>query len=51
MSESKEPLLDTKLEKAFHHWMEQCPVHFRVQYDQNHDYIVAFFLKAPKSSS
>ena len=45
------PKLDTALEKAFHQWLDLCPVHFKKQYSQSeNDYIIAFFLRSKRSN-
>jgi len=45
------PKLDTALEKAFHQWLDLCPVHFKKQYSQSEDdYIIAFFLRSKRSN-
>ena len=45
------PKLDTALEKAFHQWLDLCPVHFTKQYSQSDgDYIIAFFLRSKRSN-
>ncbi len=44
-----EPLLNTKLEKAFHQWLDLCPVNFSKQHTSTGDaYIIAFFLLSKK---
>ena len=43
------PKLDTALEKAFHQWLDLCPVHFTKQYSRSEDdYIIAFFLRSKR---
>ncbi len=43
------PKLDTALEKAFHQWLDLCPVHFKKQYSHSDDdYIIAFFLRSKR---
>ena len=45
------PKLDTELEKAFHQWLDLCPVHFKKQYSHSDDdYIIAFFLRSKRSN-
>ena len=44
------PKLDTALEKAFHQWLDLCPVHFQKQFSHSDDdYIIAFFLRSKRS--
>ena len=46
------PKLDTALEKAFHQWLDLCPVHFTKQYSQSEeDYIIAFFLRSKREEN
>jgi hypothetical protein len=46
------PKLDTALEKAFHQWLDLCPVHFQKQYSHSDDdYIIAFFLRSKRSKT
>ena len=49
------PKIDTALEKAFHQWLDLCPVHFQKQFmldsHSDDDYIIAFFLRSQRSKN